>query len=455
MLNKAMATGPAWLLALPLSCFVTSGSGPRGHSQLDLAHPTSLILPVPTCPFSQDPQEVTPPRGGSVVELERGHSHCPSATTSREVPSCRGYRETESHSAAHSTASGPAGKAPQQPWRRAVPRGIPGARMPSLPQDSPAAGLGTGFPLVRGPPSELMGFYTTTYEVAFGKRPVGSPQKFQGGRVLGVEPPSDRSLHPLLGVHASSGYVTNNYSALSSIIFPRVERQDTDVSSTSEDFKLFGHPDFQRMLPQHVDEPECWYPMGFSLSRLRFGEVRAPKASTEYGTWSCHATPAQPDVPQRATELSAFTGTAPRSDLSLPEQPLSPDPAECPVPPPLHPPGDTFALPRVGDSQMDSFHAICSAPQPAMGYPAPFAPQELQVGPKGVTTEKEPLTYGTVQNQYLTKFSPMAPIAPGWWAQTPITWAPRSVEGVQIPSPSGFSTNNHPTNLWRIDDPPT
>ncbi|KAM4898054.1 uncharacterized protein FYW23_003981 isoform 2-T2 [Sylvia borin] len=209
------------------------------------------------------------------------------------------------------------------------------------------------------------------------------------------------------------------------------------------------------MLPQHVDEPECRYPTGFSLSRLRFGEVRAPKAATEYGTWSCGTSPAQPDVPQRATELLDFTATTPRSDLTLPEQPVGPEPAECPVPPPLSPPGDTFALPRVGDGQMDSFPAICSASQPAMSHPAPFAPPELQVGPKGVTTEKEPLTYGTVQNQYLTKLSPMAPIAPGWWTQTPNTWAPRSVEGVQIPSPSGFSTNNRPTNLWRIDDPLT
>lgn len=44
---------------------------------------------------------------------------------------------------------------------------------------------------------------------------------------------------------------------------------------------------------------------------------------------------------------------------------------------------------------------------------------------------------------------------PGWWAQAPIAWAPRSVEGIQIPPPSGFSTNNHPTRLWRIDEPLT
>ncbi|XP_005046584.1 PREDICTED: uncharacterized protein LOC101811839 isoform X1 [Ficedula albicollis] len=325
--------------------------------------------------------------------------------------------------------------------------------MPSLPQDSPAAGLGTGFPMVRGPPSELMGFYITSYEAAFGKRPTGSPQKFEGRRVLGIEPPSDRSMRPLLGVHTGSGYVTNNYAAAAAVVFPYVERQDTDVSTTSEDFKVFGRPDYRRLLPAYVDELECRYPAGFSFSRLRFGEVTAPKASRENDTWSPHSSPAQPDVPQRTTELSGFTSTDPGSDLTLPEQPVSPVPTMSPVPPPLSTPGDAFPLPQpdVRGGQMDSLPAIFSTPQPAMGRPAPFAPPELQVAPKGVTTEKEPLTYSTVQNEYLTKFTPLAPVAPGWWAQTPITWAPRSVEGIQIPSPSGFSTNNHPTNLWHID----
>ncbi|XP_014113389.1 PREDICTED: uncharacterized protein LOC106628492 [Pseudopodoces humilis] len=328
--------------------------------------------------------------------------------------------------------------------------------MPSLPQDSPAAGLGTGFPVVRGPPSELIGFYITTYEAAFGKRPTGSPQKIEGWRVLGFEPPCERSIHPLLGVHTGSGYVTNNYSALWSLITPHVERQDTDVSTTFEDFKVFGRPDFQRILPQCVDEPECRYPTGFSFSRLRFGEVRPPKSSRGNSTWSHCTSPTQPDVPQKATELLGFTGTTPRSDLTLPEQPVSAVPTVSPVP--LSTPGDTFPLPQhdIGDAWMDSFPDMCSSTyQPAMGYPAPFAPPELQVGPKGVTTRKEPLTYSTIQNQYLINLSQLAPIAPGWWAQTPITWAPRSVEGIQIPSPSGFSTNNRPTNLWHISDPLT
>ncbi|XP_037993259.1 uncharacterized protein LOC119701153 isoform X5 [Motacilla alba alba] len=261
--------------------------------------------------------------------------------------------------------------------------------MPSLPQDSPAAGLGTGFPMVRGPPSELLGSYVTTYEAAFGKRPTGSPQKFKEGRVLGIEPPGDRSIRPLLGVHTGSGYVVNNYSALRSLISPHVERQDTDISTTSEDFKVFGRPEYQRILPECVDEPQCPYPAGFSFSRLRFGEVRAPGASGEYGIQSPCASPAKPDVPPRAMELSGCTGIAPRSDLTLPEQPLD-----------------------VGDGRMDSFSAVRSTPQPAMGHPAPFAPPELQVAPKGVTTVKKPLAYCTVHNRYLTELSPLAPIAP-------------------------------------------
>ncbi|XP_068872382.1 uncharacterized protein [Aphelocoma coerulescens] len=302
--------------------------------------------------------------------------------------------------------------------------------MPSLPQDSPAAGLGTGFPVVRGPPSELMGSYVTTYEASFGQRPRGAPQKLEGGRVLGAEPLSDRDVHPLLGVHTGSGYVANNYAAVSSLISPYEERQDTDVSTTSEDFTLFAHPAYQRILPHCVDELECRYPAGFSFSRLRFGEMRVPKASRECSTWSRCTAPAQPDAPQRTTELSGFTGTAPRSDLTLPEQPLD-----------------------FSDARMDSFPSMCTSPQPAMGHPPPFAPLELRVGPKGVTSRKEPLSYATVHNKYLTKLSPLAPIAPGWWAQAPIAWAPRSVEGIQIPPPSGFSTNNHPTSLWRIDEP--
>ncbi|XP_041268223.1 uncharacterized protein LOC121339955 isoform X7 [Onychostruthus taczanowskii] len=211
--------------------------------------------------------------------------------------------------------------------------------MPSLPQDSPASGLGTGFPMVRGPPSELRDFYVTTYQAAFGKRPTGTPQKLKEGRVSGIEPPGDGSIRPLLGVHTGSGYVVNNYSSLRSLISPHVERHDTDVSTTSEDFKVFGRPDYQRMLPEHVDEPQCPYPTGFSFSRLRFGEVKAPKASGEYGTQSHCASPAKPDVPARVTELSGCTGTAPRSDLTLPEQPHSCHGPACPLRPPGAPSG--------------------------------------------------------------------------------------------------------------------
>lgn len=68
------------------------------------------------------------------------------------------------------------------------------------------------------------------------------------------------------------------------------------MSTTSEDFKLYAHPDYQRILPHCVDELECRYPAGFSFSRLRFGEMRVPKASGERGTWSRCATPAQPGM---------------------------------------------------------------------------------------------------------------------------------------------------------------
>nr|XP_005496837.1 uncharacterized protein LOC102075492 isoform X4 [Zonotrichia albicollis] len=209
--------------------------------------------------------------------------------------------------------------------------------MPSQPQDSPAAGLGTGFPMVKGSPSELMGFYVTSYEAAFGKRPRGSPPKVQEGRVLAIELPSDRSIHPLLGVHTGSGYVVNNYSELRSLLCPHMERQDTDISTTAEDFKVFGRPEYQRMLPEHVDDPQCQYPAGISFSRLRFREVRAPNTSGEYGIQRYCATPAQPDVPPRAMELSGGTETTPRSDLTEPEQPHLP--ACHGLPGPLRPPG--------------------------------------------------------------------------------------------------------------------
>lgn len=84
------------------------------------------------------------------------------------------------------------------------------------------------------------------------------------------------------------------------------------------------------------------------------------------GTSVLHLLPT--DVPQWATELSGFTGMALRSDLTLPEQPVSPGPAECPVPPALSPPGDTFALPHRGEGQMDSISTICSTVSKRMGW---------------------------------------------------------------------------------------
>ncbi|XP_030826273.1 uncharacterized protein LOC115916688 [Camarhynchus parvulus] len=242
--------------------------------------------------------------------------------------------------------------------------------MPSLPQDSPAAGLGTGFPMVKGAPSKLPGFYVTTYEAAFGKGPRGSPPKVKKGRILGIEPPSDRSIHPLLGVHTGSGYVVNNYSELRSLICPHVERQDTDISTTAKDFKVFGRPEYQRILPEHVDDPQCQYPTGFSFSHLRFGEVRAPNTSGEYGIQRYCATPAKPDVPPRATELSGGTGTSPRSDLTVPEQPHLP--ACHGLPSPLRPPG------APGGTQ--GSHS-CEEAAGVWHYPEPVPDQALTDGP--------------------------------------------------------------------------
>lgn len=234
--------------------------------------------------------------------------------------------------------------------------------MPSQPQDSPAAGLGTGFPMVKGSPSELMGFYVTSYEAAFGKRPRGSPPKVQEGRVVAIEPPSDRSIHPLLGVHTGSGYVVNNYSELRSLLCPHVERQDTDISTTAEDFKVFGRPEYQRMLPEHVDDPQCQYPTGFSFSRLRFGEVRAPNTSGEYGIQRYCATPAQPDVPPRAMELADGTETTLRSDLTVPEQPHLP--ACHGLPGPLRPPGAAGGTQGSHSREGGCSHVPCPIPFP-------------------------------------------------------------------------------------------
>lgn len=121
--------------------------------------------------------------------------------------------------------------------------------------------------------------------------------------------------------------------------------QDTDISTTAEDFKVFGRPEYRRILPEHVDDPQCQYPTGFSFSHLRFGEVRAPNTSGEYGIQRYCTTPAKPDVPPRVTELSGCTGTAPRSDLTVPEQPVSPVPTVSLVPPTSQHPRGHFSYP--------------------------------------------------------------------------------------------------------------
>lgn len=120
-----------------------------------------------------------------------------------------------------------------------------------------------------------------------------------------------------------------------------------------------------------------------------------------------------------------------------------------------------WELPGNGNEQ-DSYPCVLTQPQPAMGYPAPFAPPELQVAPKGVTTEKvvtcshvpcphpfsqgtmlptcsipqEPLTYSAVQNQYLHKFSPMVPTAPGEFEGD---CSPQEERTPPSPIPPGFT----------------
>lgn len=148
----------------------------------------------------------------------------------------------------------------------------------------------------------------------------------------------------------------------------------------------------------------------------------------------------------------------------------------CPhAAPACHGPPSTFRPPGAPSGTQGSHYQEggCS-PVPC---PGPFSRGTV---PPTCSIPQEPLSYATVHNKYLTKLSPLAPIAPGqfgegvaaprrsrhpphrspldfpgWWAQAPIAWAPRSVEGIQIPPPSGFSTNNHPTRLWRIDEPLT
>ncbi|NXW23073.1 PPR32 phosphatase, partial [Circaetus pectoralis] len=198
----------------------------------------------------------------------------------------------------------------------------PRAKLQSLLQDSPAAGLGIVSPSVKartGGSADLMNFYATSYAVAYGQP----------------------HFRPRLGRHTSTGYVSNNHSAISCLLCPRGAAeghcQDTATSATTEHFKPFWLPDGRSLLPRHVHQPESGYLQGSSLSCPHTGGVGPqhtrllqgpPRASREHGTESRRA-----DVLQRTTigakEQSGFTRPTPRSDSILPilpAQPVSPCP---------------------------------------------------------------------------------------------------------------------------------
>ncbi|KAM9605978.1 stabilizer of axonemal microtubules 4 [Morphnus guianensis] len=198
----------------------------------------------------------------------------------------------------------------------------PRAKLRSLLQDSPAAGLGIVSPSVKartGGSADLMNFYATSYAVAYGQ------PRFR----------------PRLGHHTGTGYVSNNHSAISCLLCPRGAAeghcQDTATSTTTEHFKPFWLPDGRSLLPRHVHQPESGYLQESSLSCPRTGGVSPqhtrllqgpPRASREHGTESRHASPAQSDVLQKTTigakEQSGFTRATPRSDSILPVLPPQP-----------------------------------------------------------------------------------------------------------------------------------
>ncbi|NXU31177.1 PPR32 phosphatase, partial [Thalassarche chlororhynchos] len=231
----------------------------------------------------------------------------------------------------------------------ACPFVCPRAKLRSLLQDSPAAGLGTVSPSVKasaGGSADLMDFYATSYAVAHGRGSRRPPRRSPPpGSFPGLSPlsprchPGQSRFRPHLGHHAGTGYVSNNHSAISCLLCPRGAAegrcQDTATSSTAEHFKPFWLPDGRSLLPRHVHQPGSGYLQESSHSHLRTGAVSPrhtghlqspPKASREHDTGS-HRT----DVLQKTTigtkEQSGFTRATPRSDgilPALPGQPVSP-----------------------------------------------------------------------------------------------------------------------------------
>ncbi|KAF1643156.1 Protein phosphatase 1 regulatory subunit 32, partial [Eudyptes chrysocome] len=198
----------------------------------------------------------------------------------------------------------------------------PRAKLRSLPQGSPAAGLGTVSPSAKartGGSADLMNFYATSYALAHGR------PRFR----------------PRLGHHTGTGYVSNNHSAVSCLLCPRNAAeghcQDTATSTTAEHFKPFWFPDGRSPLPRHVHQPGSGYLQESSLTCLRTGAVSPqqtwhlqgpPKASGEHGTES-RCTDALQKMTIGTTEQSGFTRPTLRSDgvlPALPGQPVSPSP---------------------------------------------------------------------------------------------------------------------------------
>ncbi|NWU73047.1 PPR32 phosphatase, partial [Pterocles burchelli] len=215
----------------------------------------------------------------------------------------------------------------------ACPFVCPRGKLRSLPQGWPAVGLGT-----RGS-ADLMNFYATTSAVAH-----GHPR-----------------FRPRLGHHTGTGFVSNERSAVRSLLCPRGaaegwvpllggdgadfgvphhtshHSQDTATSTTAEHFQPLWVPDGRSLLPRRVPPPESGYLQDSPLTCLRAGPEGPqnvwslqdpPKASGEHGTGRCCTTPAYPDILQKSTigakELSGFTKATPRTHRVLPALPGQP-----------------------------------------------------------------------------------------------------------------------------------
>ncbi|NXT20599.1 PPR32 phosphatase, partial [Syrrhaptes paradoxus] len=185
----------------------------------------------------------------------------------------------------------------------ACPFVCPRGKLRSLPQGWPAAGLGT-----RGS-ADLMNFYATTSAVAH-----GHPH-----------------FRPRLGHHAGTGFVSNERSAVRSLLCPRGtaegHRQDTAVTTTAEHFKPLWVPDGRSLLPRRVHPPESGYLQDSPLTCLRAG-VEGPQNVA--GDWGGPSPPRllPADILQKSTvgakELSGFSKAAPRTHRVLPALPGQP-----------------------------------------------------------------------------------------------------------------------------------